>query len=350
MRALVLVALVTGCGAQGSFACSDDDDCAGVAGGACEATGVCSFPDDACESGRRYGEWAGGLAMSCVPVDAATGSTSVSTDDDGDTVTLTDPTTLTTSATLTATSSVDTGETTSPIDPDTSTSTFPPTSTDDTATTGEPLDPDLVAWYRFEEDEIDGTVIDEVGLHDGACDADQCPLVIEGAVGKAAEFDGIDDIVRVALSDLLVVDAQITVALWVRIDVADEEFRTFASKAYGAMVDDTWELGLAGTEIQFILMVTPLEFESVGSGAAPLATWVHAAGVWDGEVIRLYLDGALIGETVATEIVQDDHDITLGAGNDFGTDQNFLDGALDEVRIYRRALAEDEIAALAVAP
>lgn len=46
------------------FLCQDD---AGCPNGQCEASGFCSFPDAACDSGRRYGEFAGvGLGGSCV--------------------------------------------------------------------------------------------------------------------------------------------------------------------------------------------------------------------------------------------------------------------------------------------
>ena len=41
--------------------------------GVCEPEGVCSYYDDACASGRRYGPYAGGLAEACVP-EGATGS------------------------------------------------------------------------------------------------------------------------------------------------------------------------------------------------------------------------------------------------------------------------------------
>ncbi len=46
------------------FLCQDDTGCPN---GQCEASGFCSFPDPACDSGRRYGEFAGdGLGGSCV--------------------------------------------------------------------------------------------------------------------------------------------------------------------------------------------------------------------------------------------------------------------------------------------
>jgi hypothetical protein len=45
--------------------------------GECQPTGFCSFPDGSCESGQRYGEFAGaGLSDECVPIDVSTGSTS----------------------------------------------------------------------------------------------------------------------------------------------------------------------------------------------------------------------------------------------------------------------------------
>ncbi len=69
MRALLLplVALAAACQSN-SFSCGDDSECTvqGVAG-VCEDNGVCSFPDEECASGRRYGQQAPAeLAGVCV--------------------------------------------------------------------------------------------------------------------------------------------------------------------------------------------------------------------------------------------------------------------------------------------
>jgi alpha-tubulin suppressor-like RCC1 family protein len=50
------------------FACTEDAACAvETTAGACEPSGFCSFPDEACESGRRYGEHAtDALSNACV--------------------------------------------------------------------------------------------------------------------------------------------------------------------------------------------------------------------------------------------------------------------------------------------
>lgn len=73
----MLIAFAASCACSPSvFGCVDDSGCAGSEeGGFCEPSGFCSFPDDACPSGRRYGEFSGqGLGGICV--DAADSGTS----------------------------------------------------------------------------------------------------------------------------------------------------------------------------------------------------------------------------------------------------------------------------------
>jgi hypothetical protein len=75
---LLGLAVPVGCSGAGSFDCSDASQCsAGGQAGTCEPSGYCSFPDESCASGQRYGEHAAaGIAGTCVPVqDATAGST-----------------------------------------------------------------------------------------------------------------------------------------------------------------------------------------------------------------------------------------------------------------------------------
>lgn len=62
--AALLGALAASACTGGAFVCLDDASCSG---GVCQASGYCSFPDDACGSGQRYGEHApADLAGACV--------------------------------------------------------------------------------------------------------------------------------------------------------------------------------------------------------------------------------------------------------------------------------------------
>lgn len=60
---LILAGLQVSCQTS-AFTCTSDESCGG---GQCELNGYCSFPDEDCESGQRFGEFAGGgVAGQCV--------------------------------------------------------------------------------------------------------------------------------------------------------------------------------------------------------------------------------------------------------------------------------------------
>lgn len=74
-----LMAATVGCTSSPTFNCQDSEDCS--SNGQCEPSGFCSFPDNECASGRRYGDLAGvGLANECViPGEDGTGSATSTT-------------------------------------------------------------------------------------------------------------------------------------------------------------------------------------------------------------------------------------------------------------------------------
>ena len=77
--------------------------------------------------------------------------------------------------------------------------------------------------------------------------------------------------------------------------------------------------------------------------------WHHAAVVFDGRVVKLYVDGLLQKQTVVVpggELVPNDCDLTLGLNRSAPSTQareTSFDGAIDEVTIFNRALDESEI-------
>jgi hypothetical protein len=80
-------------------------------------------------------------------------------------------------------------------------------------------------------------------------------------------------------------------------------------------------------------------------------TWYYAAGTFDGNAVRLYLNGVQIGLAAATGTTVNGHTNYFcigghesGIGNDCGLSllSNFA-GMIDEVRVYNRALSAAEI-------
>lgn len=85
---LTLAAVAAAC-RIGAFVCDADTDCAGGGlAGVCEAAGACSFADDDCASGRRYGDRSpDDLAGECVESPGTSGVADTSTTSITDTLT-----------------------------------------------------------------------------------------------------------------------------------------------------------------------------------------------------------------------------------------------------------------------
>jgi len=88
--------------------------------------------------------------------------------------------------------------------------------------------------------------------------------------------------------------------------------------------------------------------DSQTSGNVDTGHWHHVALWWDGSTKATYFDGHRIASTPNIKIAFDASDITLGSDIDSGTTLVApLQGQLDDVRIYNRALRDDELLALA---
>ena len=81
----------------------------------------------------------------------------------------------------------------------------------------------------------------------------------------------------------------------------------------------------------------------------PLNTWTHVAVTYDGKALRHYLNGALDRTTPLTCAVKNttSQPIRIGAN---GGNGEVMNGSVDDVRIYNRALSAVEIAADMVTP
>src|SRR5690606_13892740 len=79
-------------------------------------------------------------------------------------------------------------------------------------------------------------------------------------------------------------------------------------------------------------------------------TWVHVAATYDGQTMRLYIDGALNNSRTLsspTPIGSNGLPLAIGAQHDGASK---FRGAIDDVRIYSAALGGADIAGLAETP
>ncbi|HVY39162.1 MAG TPA: LamG domain-containing protein [Polyangia bacterium] len=89
-------------------------------------------------------------------------------------------------------------------------------------------------------------------------------------------------------------------------------------------------------------------YQVLATTSPTTATWYHTCGVYDGSQIHVYVNGTEQGTpvTVSSTWVPTGHTY-LGANPWLGTMGDYLNGTLDDVRIYSRALTATEVSALA---
>lgn len=200
-------------------------------------------------------------------------------------------------------------------------------------------DDGLIAWYQMDQPPDDGVIVDAHGLAPGSCEV--CPSLEPGHIGSAYRFDGVaDEVVVPARPELH--PAAGTVACWVYL--LDGEPNMILSKPFGGETENSWLLYALGDG--------QLLFETVSnwspSTTAPIGPdrWIHLAATWSSAGNVAYVDGTPVtGEGQGT--LFDDNPMVFGADRDYGSPVYPLNGLVDDVRLYDRALDEAEIAALA---
>ncbi len=197
-----------------------------------------------------------------------------------------------------------------------------------------------VAAYSFDEDEGE-TANDPAGGHDGAIEGAEWT---KGKYGAALKFDGEDDCVTVPDSPGLQLSEEFTLEAWVKPEGGDKSNPIFFKEtenhfsyalSLGFNNDDYPEGALAYAPYETVEVEDPTELAQ--------NTWNHLAMTYDGDAMRLYVNGELT-DTVGTSkgAISSSGDLRIGCNQEW---EDFSTGKIDEVHIYERALDAGEIAA-----
>ena len=147
---------------------------------------------------------------------------------------------------------------------------------------------------------------------------------------------------------------QVTVAAWMNVQAAIPDYSTAISRQIGNGFGQHYHLSI-NSGGQAILFITTPQSGQVVLGSPtntplPQQTWIHLAGTYDGSVARLYVNGKEVQNLPAMGAFAAETNPVVLSGNGNGTSftvSEFVQGLLDEVMLYRRALSADEIARLA---
>jgi len=201
---------------------------------------------------------------------------------------------------------------------------------------------DLLAYWSFDDTnhayESSGTSLKTIN---------RGTKIVDGYKGKALEFDGLS-VLEVSYNPKL--DSfpnGITVSAWIKKD-SSSHWNTIISRE----IDSTWSeyIGLAVFKNHALFSIDPdgkRYINTMDSIPVAIDKWIHIAGTYDNETLKLYLNGTFIcSKKCKGPLNFHDKNPLLIGGNSNNMNRSLVDcfrGAIDEVRIYSIAMNEEEI-------
>ncbi len=211
----------------------------------------------------------------------------------------------------------------------------------------DPISTGLAGYWAL--DEGTGTSATDSSTNGSTGTLTNSPTWTTGQIGSAVDFDGVDDYIDVGTAGLTL-PTRLTGALWVKVDdIAFGKNHAFLSNRTSGNTGWSFGINSGGTcspnpdcrPIQFTIQGVATYFSSA---VVYEGQWTHVVFSWDGSTVNFFINGSP-GGSASTGSMTTGTNLLLGTGGPSpGT--AFLDGSLDEVRIYNRALSADEVSEL----
>ena len=212
---------------------------------------------------------------------------------------------------------------------------------------GWPLNQGLVAHYPLGNDLYDYSGNSNHGVFSGS-DPEKVPDRF-GYTDSARTFN--NNFVRIQNSPSLDNFSELTVSAWVKNLGSINDNQTIVGKWNSTTSVQSWTLDLSYLSMKPQIAVRRSNnniITLISNKNIPLNEWTHIVGRYDGLNLSLYVDGELdtsIAFTTQYGLYATNTTTAIGAHDNSG-DRNPFNGAIDDIRIYNRALLETEISEL----
>jgi fibronectin type 3 domain-containing protein len=198
----------------------------------------------------------------------------------------------------------------------------------------------LVAAYSF--DQGSGTTLPDLSGNGNNGTISGATWSTSGKFGSALSFNGTNNIVNISDSASLDLTTGETLEAWVNPTALGNAWRTVLFKEQsGNFAYDLYANGTGASKVPAAEVYIGADRTVGGTAQLALNTWAHLAATYDGNALRLYVNGTQVGQLLQVgSIATSTGALRIGGNTPFG---EYFAGLIDEVRIYNRALSATEI-------
>ncbi len=157
------------------------------------------------------------------------------------------------------------------------------------------------------------------------------PPYTAGRIGQALELNGTDQ--YASRDSSTIPNSSFSISVWASLHSMDSRWTDFFRR------DGSWALQ-ADSHGRLSLEITGIH-DAVSTVALPLDTWVHLTVTYDTGTVRYYKDGVLVD--TRTEVPEPEPGTGALYFGGYPPWSTYLDGAIDQVKIWNRALSAEEV-------
>ncbi|NCU38227.1 LamG domain-containing protein [Candidatus Saccharibacteria bacterium] len=197
----------------------------------------------------------------------------------------------------------------------------------------------LVAYWPFNEGV--GSVVADYSQNGLDGQAQGTPTWGTGKIDGAITLDAAQQ-QYIPTDDFDVSGSAITVEAWVYPTIAATSGKIVSK--HNDTTNTQALLALSSGNATFSVTAGGSYYTATG-GTVPTNAWTHLIGVYDGSYVRLYTNGTLTDSVVASgTLATNSLPWTIGRTAGATYTGSFFTGSIDEVKVFNRALATDEVA------
>jgi len=168
-----------------------------------------------------------------------------------------------------------------------------------------------------------------------------------GASCRYGQFDGVDDYLQIPHDDALNGSDVLTYVAYIRADSWTGIDQIMAKSVHGGGSGRA-QMGIFSENGVFKVRAETVNGRKEINDTLPVPAgdWVHVAAVFSATSLTLYIDGVNVANTTfsATTLVQTTDPLNISKR--VGTDVYYFHGLIDDVRVYRSALTQQEVSDL----